>query len=392
MTSPASLTSRRSGRHQRRSSGWGALLGQSCRAAFWPFVVSRAIVVGALLFARFLVTEIRPRSHEAVVAAHAGLLGWDANWYRRIAAVGYGRSGRTSVRFFPLYPLLTRALATLPGISVDVALLVVANVSAFAALALIHRLVMMETHDEELAARSAWGRGMFPAAFVLSMGYADALLLVASLAMFLALRSRRFAAAAVAGVLAGVCRPVGLLLVVPALVEAIRDHREIPWHQWTSRAAAVASAPAGAAAYFSWSKVHDGSFFLPLSAQISSTNRGGLADPLVTVARDVKDLLHGAHLGTSLHAPWVVFFVVMAVVLLRRWPISYGAYATVTLAITLTAPNLTSFERYALGCFPFALALATVTGRRQISWAAFAGAGAVLFGYSLLTFLGAYVP
>jgi uncharacterized membrane protein len=79
-------------------------------------------------------------------------------------------------------------------------------------------------------------------------------------------------------------------------------------------------------------------------------------------------------------------------VLFRRWPASYTAYAALTLAVTLTAPNLSSFERYALDCFPFALALATLTRRRQIAWAAFAVSGALLAGYGLLTFLGAYIP
>ena len=386
------MVSRTPARHQRTSHGWRAASLQSGRAALAPFLVSRAIVVGALVLARFLVTEIRPRSHAAVVSAHAGLLGADANWYRRIAVLGYGRSGRTSVRFFPLYPLLTRALTALPGISADIGLLVIANVAAFVALALIHRLVVVETGDKETAARSAWWLAMLPAAFVLSMGYADSLLLVTSLAMFLALRSGRFAAAAGAGVLTGLCRPVGLLLAVPALIEALRGLRQVPVRQWWWRVAAVVSAPAGAVAYLIWSKVHDGSFFLPLSAQVSSSNRGGLADPFTTVASDLRDLVHGDHLGTALHAPWAIFFVAMAVVLLRRWPISYGAYAAVTLAITLTAPNLTSFERYALGCFPFALAVATLTAHRRVCWAALAVSGAGLLGYALLAFLGAYIP
>jgi hypothetical protein len=154
----------------------------------------------------------------------------------------------------------------------------------------------------------------------------------------------------------------------------------------------VLAAPIATAGYLAWSKVHDGSFLLPLSAQVSSQNRGGLADPFVTIARDARDLVHGQHLGTALHAPWAVVFVALAIVLFRRWPSSYGAYAAVTLAITLTAPNLTSFERYALDCFPFALAIASVTKRRDICWSALALSGALLAGYALLAFLGTYIP
>jgi hypothetical protein len=379
------------GQHH-RGAGWQEASWGSARAAFWPFVVSRAVVVGALVLARFVVTQVRPRSDGAIVAAHAGLLGWDANWYRRIAEIGYGRSGRTSVRFFPLYPLLTRLLSKAPGISTGTALLLIANVAAFAAVALIHRLALVESGDEETASRSAWWLAMFPTAFVLSMGYADSLLLLTSLAFFLALRTRHFAVAALAGVFAGLDRPVGLLLALPALIEALRELRGLPVRHWWWRGAAVVSAPLGAAAYMVWSKVHDGSFFLPLSAQVSTKNRGGLADPLVTIAHDLGDLVHDRHLGTALHAPWVVVFVILTVVLFRRWPASYAAYAALTLAVTLTAPNLSSFERYALDCFPFALALATLTRRRQVAWAAFAVSGALLAGYGLLAFLGAYIP
>jgi hypothetical protein len=377
--------------HLRDAPAWRAAR-QSTRAALLPFLVSRAIILLALLIARFLVVQVSIRSRTAIVTAHAGLLSWDANWYRRIVANGYGHAGRTSVRFFPLYPLLARAVSRLPGVGTDAALLVVANLGALAAFALIHRLVMVETGDAETAVRSAWWLAMFPAAFVLAMGYADSLLLVTSLAMFLALRTRHFAAAAAAGLLAGACRPVGILLALPAFIEAGRGWRAAPKTQWWWRGASVLAAPIATAGYLAWSKVHDGSFLLPLSAQVSSQNRGGLADPFVTIARDARDLVHGQHLGTALHAPWAVVFVALAIVLFRRWPSSYGAYAAVTLAITLTAPNLTSFERYALDCFPFALAIASVTKRRDICWSALALSGALLAGYALLAFLGTYIP
>jgi hypothetical protein len=362
------------------------------RLALWPFLVSRAIVLGALAVARFLVTQIGAGSHDAIISARAGLLGWDANWYQRIASIGYGRAGRNSVRFFPLYPLVSRAVSWLPGVGVRPALLVVSNVAAFAALALIARLAMIETGDADAASRSAWWLAIFPAAFVLVMGYADSLLLVTSLSMFLALRTRHFGAATAAGMFAGVCRPVGVLLAVPAFVEAARGWRGAPNRQRWSMAASVAAAPIATLCYLAWSKVHDGSFLLPFSAQVSSQNRGGISNPFVTIAHDAADLLHGRHLGTALHAPWAVVFVALVVVLLRRWPVSYGAYALVTLAVTLTAPNLTSFERYGLDCFPFALALASSTKRRDVCWSAYVLSGALLAGYALLAFLGAYIP
>ena len=64
----------------------------------------------ALAVARFVVSNLRVSSAAARGAAHAGLLSWDASWYERIAARGYGRLGHQALRFFPLLPVLARAV------------------------------------------------------------------------------------------------------------------------------------------------------------------------------------------------------------------------------------------------------------------------------------------
>lgn len=363
----------------------------SIRAALLPFAVSRVVVVGCVGVARIIATHVHASRH-AVSSAHAGLLGWDASWYRRIAALGYGGAGRQSLRFFPLLPILTKGVAVVPGIGDGWALLLVANLGALAALALIHRLVLVETHDEAAAGRAPWLLALFPAAFVLVMGYAESLLLAAALATFLCLRTKRFMWAALPAILAGAARPVGLLLAAPALVEAAQGWASIGARARLARVAAVLAAPAGAAGYLVWSKVHDGSFLLPFREQLSAANRGGVADPFTTLYDDARDVVHGTHFGTALHAPWAIFLVFLVVVLFRKWPLSFGVYAAVTLVVALTAPNLTSLERYGLGCFPFTLALVSLTERRELRWGVLSVSTAMLVGYSILAFLGTYVP
>jgi len=377
-----------------RTGSWLREAGESLAAAALPFAVSRVIVIGVMFVARFLVSDHRLTSRTAAAAARAGLLGWDAHWYALIARVGYGRAGHASLRFFPLLPLAARGLATVPGLDAGTALLVVANVGALAAMALIHRLVLLETHNDPAARRAPWCLALFPAAFVLVMGYAESLLLVAALAAFLCLRTDRFAWAGLFGVFAGACRPVGLLLALPALIEGLRGSRRLSRsaRELAARAAAVLGPPAGTAAYLVWSKAHDGSYLLPFREQLSSANRGGVANPLTTIANDLSDLVHGTHLGTAQHALWAVVLAILAIVVWRNWPASYGAYATATLVVALTAPNLTSLERYGLGCFPFVLAITTLTERRALKWAALSLSGALLATYALLTFTGVYVP
>src|SRR5918999_1953098 len=76
----------------------------------------------------------------------APLARWDSVWYLRVANSGYGDSTARAA-FFPLYPLLVRAVATPMGGS-EAALLIAAflvSLAAFAgALVLLHRLVELE--------------------------------------------------------------------------------------------------------------------------------------------------------------------------------------------------------------------------------------------------------
>lgn len=379
-----------SGRAQRASR-----LSASAAAALWPFLISRAVVVGALLLTRFVVAHVVVAGARATSAANAGLLGWDASWYRVITAHGYAGAGRTSFRFFPLLPLVSRGVGLLPGVDAGAAVLVVANVAAFAAMVLVHRLALIETGDDQAAEMAAWWIALFPSAFVLVMGYSESLLLVVSVAAFLALRTGRFAWAVPAGLLAGMCRPVGVLLALPALIEVVADLRRNGMPRLAglaARAGAVVAPAAGALAYLAWQSTISHDFLLPAREQVSSHQRGGIADPLSTLLHDAGDLARGSHLGTSLHAPWVVVLVALAVVLLVRWPPSYGAYAVLTLAVALTAPNLDSLERYGLGCFPFALALAGLSRSPRVARALLAVSAAMLVAYAVLAFLGLYVP
>ena len=349
---------------------WAVAL-PALRAAGVPFLVSRAIVLFALGLARFVVTDARVTSAAARGAAHAGLLSWDASWYERIAARGYGRLGHEALRFFPLLPVLARAIGALPGATPGVSLIIVSNLASLAAFAVLYLLVVFELGDEACARRAVWLLALAPPAFVLVMGYAEPLLLLTSLVAYLGFRERRYGLAICAAFLAGLCRPLGVLLAIPAAIELGAN-----WWSLARRERVIAL----------------GNFLLPVREQFSRSHRGGIADPFVTFARDTRDVLHGVHLGTAQHAPWAVLLVLLAAFLLWKLPASYGWYAVATLAVAITAPNLDSLERYGLGCFPFVIAAAMLTRRRNTYWAVVAFSGALLVAYAMLAFLGAYVP
>ena len=94
----------------------------------------------------------------------------------------------------------------------------------------------------------------------------------------------------------------------------------------------------------------------------------------------------------GLHFVWALVFLALLVVVARRLPASYTAFTAVTLFVGLSAENLDSFERYAMGAFPLILALALVTSRPTIERVASTLAAGGLVGYATLTFFGVTVP
>jgi len=370
---------------------WAAAI-PAVRASVLPFLVSRAIVLLALGLARFVVSNFRLTSRSALGASHAGLLGWDATWYERIAAQGYAGLGHEALRFFPLLPVTARALRAIPGVTAGTALIIVANLACLAAMAVFYDLVVFEFGDAACARRAVWLLALAPPAFVLAMGYAESLFLLTTLVAFLGFRSRRYSLAICAAFLAALCRPLGMLLVIPAAIEVAASWRSVSTRERIMGIATALAAPAGAAAYLGWVEVQTGSFLLPLREQLSRSHRGSLADPFATFARDANDLLHGAHLGTAQHAPWALLLVLLGAFVLWKLPAAYGWYAVSTLVVALTASNLDSLERYALACFPFAIAAAMLTRRRSTYLAVVALSGSLLLAYAALAFLGVYVP
>lgn len=367
-----------------------ASFGRDLRVAVVPWVLARALVILALALSRHVFDEIGapPRP----VQLGQGLFAWDAAFYRDIAEHGYRAVGQASLRFFPLVPLAARGLGTLMLGHTAAALLVIANGSALVFGALLHRLTLRETGDTAAARRAAWFGALFPAAFVLVMGYAEATAMMLGVVVFLGLRSGRFGWAAGAGFLAGLCRPVGVLLVVPALVEAVRGWRGASTRSRVSRVGAVVAPAVGALVYLVWVGQEFGDFWKPVSLQNQATLRGGFQDPFSRTVDAVGDLFGGDRFGSGLHIVWAALFVALLVVLVRRFPASYSLYAAATLLLALSASNLDSFERYCTSTFPFLLALAVVTDRDEVERGAYVVAAAGLVGYATLAFLGIQGP
>jgi hypothetical protein len=359
------------------------------RAAAVPWALARVFIVGSLALTRFGVDHLEGASRPAQL--RQGLFAWDAAFYRDIAEHGYGAVSTGTLRFFPLVPLAARGLGVVFAGNDAAALLVVANGSALVFGALVYRLTRLETGDDSTAVRAAWFAAIFPPAMALVLGYAEATFMLLSVAVFLALRTRRFAWAVPFGLLAGLARPLGVLLAIPASIEAAGAGRGAPVRDRVAHIGAVIAGPLGSGLYLLWVQAAYGDAWLPLSIQNDRAHRGGFVDPFSRVFDGVGDLIRGDRFGSGLHVLWAAVFVALIVVLLRRLPASYGVYAAAVVIVNLSARNLDSFERYVMSAFPIVVAVALITGRRDLERPVLAISAAGLVGYGVLGFLGVYV-
>ena len=104
-----------------------SLLKEAALVTWLPWLLARVAVTLALIASKFEVTHFTPLNSKAVELSRNGLLGYDAGWYQSIAANGYGGSGYSSERFYPLFPLLIKSLHLLTPFGWSFITVVLAN-------------------------------------------------------------------------------------------------------------------------------------------------------------------------------------------------------------------------------------------------------------------------
>jgi Mannosyltransferase (PIG-V) len=304
---------------------------------------------------------------------------WDAVWYLRIADSGYGESTARAA-FFPLYPLLVRALATPLGAS-PAALLAAAYlvaVAAFAgALALLYRLASLEL-GRPPARAAVLLLAVFPAAVFFGAPYAESLFLLLAVGAFLAARTEHWVWAGFAAAAAAATRSAGVLLLLPLAMlwwtSRRRRARDVGW---------LALGPLGIATYALFLGVAEGDALRFLDVQDAWSREltvplAGAWDGLLAAWDGLRQLASGqrevvyfedaagdpyriAAINLVLFAT-LVFAVVACVGVLRRLPAAYGAWVAASLALALTFPvkpqPLMSLPRFVAVLFPVFMWLA----------------------------------
>jgi Gpi18-like mannosyltransferase len=198
---------------------------------------------------------------------------WDAIWYLSIAGTGYNRV-HSRAAFFPLYPLLVRAVGELGGALPGALLLASYAVSllAFAgALVLLHRLVELEL-GRSLARPTLLLLSLFPASLFFAAPYSESVFLLVSVGAFYAARTGHWAWAGVLGGVGGAARSSGIFLLVPLVLLYRSGPRtdtpgERPRYRIRADAAWLLLGPLGLGAYAGYLWVANGDPLAFMSAQ-----------------------------------------------------------------------------------------------------------------------------
>lgn len=355
---------------------------QDFRVAAAGWIEARIYVAAAYAVAVAIVDQLDPS--KALYPVDDGLIPWDGAWYRDLANEGYGAPRlEGGTRFFPLWPLLGRVLGAVADRS-DIALVVAANLFALVAGMLMHRLALQETDDPQTSRHVVRVFSLFPSAFVLVLGYSEALFLTLGIGFILCARSRNWWATALLGFAAGLTRPVGALLALPAAVRVARGDPRSP-NAWL----AAVSAPLGTACFLGWAERTQGGWSVPIEAQTEL--RGSTVEP---VTRIVRALIDGARgdAGELLHGGAAVILVILLVVSIRRLSTDLWVYAVASTVLLFAAENLNSMERYALAVFPLVITAGIVSSAPMLRrWLPTASAVAMT-ALTILALNGAYVP
>ncbi|MDT3400832.1 glycosyltransferase family 39 protein, partial [Streptomyces sp. B1866] len=171
---------------------------------------------------------------------------WDAVWYARIAADGYGRTVRlpdgavhSDLAFFPLLPWLERLIAAASPLGEgDAGLVVSAVASVAAAWGLFAVGDLLHGRRAGVALAALWG--VLPVAVVQSMAYSESLFTALAVWSLHAVLTGRWVRAGALAALAGLTRPVGMAVVAAVwcgAAAALRRRRAGPGPGGGGRAA-----------------------------------------------------------------------------------------------------------------------------------------------------------
>ena len=361
----------------------GVVAAPAVRAALVAFCVSRGIVIVLLILSSQL-TVSAPDPESSVYEADIVLTDVsatldrlrqtvdiaDSSWYIVIAMFGYEHAPFDATEqhnwaFFPLYPALLRAVATVTG-EFQLTGIALSSGCFLFALVLLHRYARCRGLDASAADRAVFYAAIYPTAYFFSLPTTESLFLLVSVAAFLAAHNRHWWAAGLAGALASATRAAGILVLPSLAVAVVTWMVQEQWDRWAwLRSASLLLAPLGLGAFMALLAANTGN---PWAFRDVQAAWGRSPDPH-TALMLLRDVLQQPN---AVSRSWdfrlvnfgsLLLALGTAVVLVKRRDWDLAVYSLGCVALPLTSGSLQALARYVMVVFPVFLMLG-IAGRR----------------------------
>jgi hypothetical protein len=314
---------------------------------------------------------------------------YDASWYATIAERGYDAgpfdaSAQHNWAFFPLHPLLWRAAARATG-EFPLTGILLANLSFFFALIIVHRLTLTIGFDVLAADRAVLALALFPVSYFFALPWTESLFLLLSASCFLAALRERWWLAGSLAALAAITRISGLFLLPALAILLWQTRQRTSLTAWL--ALAIAPIAFGAFAFYLHAVTGDALAFVHI--------QGAFARPTHPTSEAIEwALRRWDWIIEGWNFRWLNASAMLAGIAAAIWFAWKRQWAlAVFLALGLAAPlntaTVMSGARYAIGLFPFAIALGAWTHRRHVEIALWTICAALLALMSALYAQGA---
>lgn len=334
------------------------------------FLVTRLLLMLVTYFGYILLTAPKYSSTQVNIPAFfTSWNHWDATRYINIAQYGY--QTHYDFAFFPLFPLLTAAIAYPLGSWSYLAVgTLISNAALLGTLFILYQLAI-DIGGERVAFRTLLYLCIFPTALFFFAAYNESLFLLLTTGTFLALRHRRWWLAGLLGLLAALTRSAGILLVIPYLYElwAARKNSTVTLRTTFLGLLPVLLIPAGTALYciYCWQMTGN-----PLEfAAVQNHWARYLSWPWQGIGQAFFELFWQQPFGsfyqvhTLLDLTATLAFIVLAILGHRKLPTSYNLWTGFLLLYILLSPStgqpdpLISNQRFVLELFPVFITLGT---------------------------------
>lgn len=215
------------------------------RSALFAFALTRLIIFTVFILTTHFEIQTPPPTvtdyKDANIVVHKDTLRprlaqlaayGDGGWYMGIATKGYERrpfdeAAQHNWAFFPLFPLLLRAVYTLTG-GLALTGMALSSLLFLLALVMFYKTALAFNYDEATADRAVFYLAAFPVSYFFSLPMTESLFLLLTVGSFYAARRDAWWTAGLLGALSSATRVTGVLLLPVLCVLYWQQHRGRP--------------------------------------------------------------------------------------------------------------------------------------------------------------------